>query len=94
MLHTRLGDEHRLKIVGRYQTARSLSSGYENIVTATSITSTATVPPHSLGRRQLRRDLTTWLKGANRWLPMFRFVTFRFVFRYVLFGDESDKMAV
>ncbi|WP_205844317.1 hypothetical protein, partial [Mycolicibacterium sp. GF69] len=36
----------------------------------------------------------TWLKGANRWLPMFRFVTFRFVFRYVLFGDESDKMAV
>ena len=48
----------RLTIVGRHQTARPLSSGYQDIVTATYNTRTATVPPHSPGRRQLRRDLT------------------------------------
>src|SRR5690349_3235720 len=39
----------------------SLSSGYQDIVTATYNTRTATVPPHSPGCRQLRRDplLTT-----------------------------------
>ena len=52
----------RLTIVGRHQTARPLSSGYQDIVTATYNTRTATVPPPSLGRRQLRRDLT----GARR----------------------------
>src|SRR6478752_887001 len=34
----------------------SLSSGYQDIVTATYNTRTATVPPHSPGCRQLRRD--------------------------------------
>ena len=58
MLHTRLGDEHRLTIVGRHQTTRSLSSDYQDTVTATYNTRTATVPPHSLGHRQLCRDLT------------------------------------